>query len=504
MFMSRIELLTRRFSVFCSTTELHEQKYKKKKEMNKYERRKNHCNIGTIGHVDHGKTTLTAAITKVLPKEVAGSKKYVVYAAKSKEERERGIKITASHVEYETKNRHYAHIDCPGHQKNIKNMITGVTQMDGVYTSGTDKRAYFIIKGDRYKRYSGLFKEMFIDFLSKKSLIIFGILVIAVSINMLDYTVMCQDIENVTSNNEGFVGSSRFYYYLKVLIGIVLCILICYYLKVSMMKGKEVVIKEIEPRAEYAQYDPEVDYLEILSFKRFMMFERKYVVQDLMYYGTEKGMKDFKKYQTEVGDYLQIGKKLPVLDNAKLEYLEKIFLKTKRDALAYNEDEMHAVLKLYAYIKHIFGFRGGIKSFNGDGTVFEREMYGPYPPLDYEIGKVVEVSKKKLPGWYPKRYVWHGIDRTSGGISEFSEGLKEEVMDNVLSNASDSVNSEFPAYDKSKIRKPGDNKFSDGGWGRAEEIELLVEEKEEVDIESSYISDAEIISIIVDICDKGF
>ena len=98
----------------------------------KFERTKEHCNVGTIGHVDHGKTTLTAAITKVL--SGLGSTKYVEYENidKSVEERERGITITASHVEYETKKRHYAHIDCPGHQNYIKNMITGVTQMDGV------------------------------------------------------------------------------------------------------------------------------------------------------------------------------------------------------------------------------------------------------------------------------------------------------------------------------------------------------------------------------------
>jgi elongation factor Tu len=106
----------------------------------KFERKKIHCNIGTIGHVDHGKTTLTAAITKVLAKE--GGATYVSYEQidKTPEERKRGITITAAHVEYETVNRHYAHIDCPGHQNYIKNMITGAAQMDGaiLVVSGTD------------------------------------------------------------------------------------------------------------------------------------------------------------------------------------------------------------------------------------------------------------------------------------------------------------------------------------------------------------------------------
>ena len=100
-------------------------------EKKKFERKKPHCNVGTIGHVDHGKTTLTAAITKILSEQ-----KLAVYKAygdidKIPEERERGITITAAHVEYETAKRHYAHIDCPGHQHYIKNMITGAAQMDG-------------------------------------------------------------------------------------------------------------------------------------------------------------------------------------------------------------------------------------------------------------------------------------------------------------------------------------------------------------------------------------
>ncbi len=97
----------------------------------KYERTKPHVNIGTIGHVDHGKTTLTAAITKVLA--LAGRAQFEAYDMidKAPEERERGITISTAHVEYETENRHYAHVDCPGHADYVKNMITGAAQMDG-------------------------------------------------------------------------------------------------------------------------------------------------------------------------------------------------------------------------------------------------------------------------------------------------------------------------------------------------------------------------------------
>jgi len=97
----------------------------------KFERTKPHCNIGTIGHVDHGKTSLTAAITKVLAE--AGGAKFTAYDAidKAPEEKARGITISTSHVEYETANRHYAHVDCPGHADYVKNMITGAAQMDG-------------------------------------------------------------------------------------------------------------------------------------------------------------------------------------------------------------------------------------------------------------------------------------------------------------------------------------------------------------------------------------
>ena len=97
----------------------------------KFERKKPHLNIGTIGHVDHGKTTLTASITKVLEKK--GMAKFMAYDQidKAPEERERGLTINIAHVEYETTNRHYAHVDCPGHADYVKNMITGAAQMDG-------------------------------------------------------------------------------------------------------------------------------------------------------------------------------------------------------------------------------------------------------------------------------------------------------------------------------------------------------------------------------------
>ncbi|MDP1724802.1 MAG: elongation factor Tu, partial [Alphaproteobacteria bacterium] len=97
----------------------------------KFERNKPHCNIGTIGHVDHGKTSLTAAITKVLAE--TGGAVFTAYDQidKAPEERARGITISTAHVEYETANRHYAHVDCPGHADYVKNMITGAAQMDG-------------------------------------------------------------------------------------------------------------------------------------------------------------------------------------------------------------------------------------------------------------------------------------------------------------------------------------------------------------------------------------
>src|SRR4051794_38977007 len=106
----------------------------------KFERTKPHCNIGTIGHVDHGKTSLTAAITKVLAE--TGGATFTSYdnIDKAPEERERGITISTAHVEYETDARHYAHVDCPGHADYVKNMITGAAQMDGaiLVVSATD------------------------------------------------------------------------------------------------------------------------------------------------------------------------------------------------------------------------------------------------------------------------------------------------------------------------------------------------------------------------------
>ncbi|MBT7202422.1 MAG: elongation factor Tu [Deltaproteobacteria bacterium] len=97
----------------------------------KFERTKPHCNIGTIGHVDHGKTTLTAAITKVLAMKGFAEKREYGDIDAAPEERERGITIATAHIEYETENRHYAHVDCPGHADYVKNMITGAAQMDG-------------------------------------------------------------------------------------------------------------------------------------------------------------------------------------------------------------------------------------------------------------------------------------------------------------------------------------------------------------------------------------
>ncbi|KAA5785993.1 elongation factor Tu, partial [Pseudomonas aeruginosa] len=96
-----------------------------------FERTKPHVNIGTIGHVDHGKTTLTAALTTVLAKHGGAEARGYDQIDKVPEERERGITSATTHVEYETENRHYAHVDCPGHADYVKNMITGAAQMDG-------------------------------------------------------------------------------------------------------------------------------------------------------------------------------------------------------------------------------------------------------------------------------------------------------------------------------------------------------------------------------------
>src|ERR1700743_1047760 len=97
----------------------------------KFERTKPHVNVGTIGHVDHGKTTLTAAITTVLSRKFGGEAKAYDQIDAAPEEKARGITINTAHVEYETENRHYAHVDCPGHADYVKNMITGAAQMDG-------------------------------------------------------------------------------------------------------------------------------------------------------------------------------------------------------------------------------------------------------------------------------------------------------------------------------------------------------------------------------------
>src|SRR5690349_11679439 len=97
----------------------------------KFERTKPHVNVGTIGHVDHGKTTLTAAITSVLSNKNGGEAKAYYQIDNAAEEKARGITINTAHVEYETANRHYAHVDCPGHADYVKNMITGAAQMDG-------------------------------------------------------------------------------------------------------------------------------------------------------------------------------------------------------------------------------------------------------------------------------------------------------------------------------------------------------------------------------------
>ena len=109
----------------------------------KFERKKPHVNVGTIGHVDHGKTTLTAAITKVLASK--GWADFVAFDQidKAPEERERGITIATAHVEYESNKRHYAHVDCPGHADYVKNMITGAAQMDGaiLVVSAADGRS---------------------------------------------------------------------------------------------------------------------------------------------------------------------------------------------------------------------------------------------------------------------------------------------------------------------------------------------------------------------------
>src|SRR3546814_5501978 len=109
----------------------------------KFERKKPHVNVGTIGHVDHGKTTLTAAITTVLSTAFGGEARGYAQIDAAPEEKARGITINTSHVEYETQARHYAHVDCPGHADYVKNMITGAAQMDGaiLVVSAADGRS---------------------------------------------------------------------------------------------------------------------------------------------------------------------------------------------------------------------------------------------------------------------------------------------------------------------------------------------------------------------------
>ncbi|AWV51425.1 elongation factor Tu [Shigella sonnei] len=122
----------------------------------KFERTKPHVNVGTIGHVDHGKTTLTAAITTVLAKTYGGAARAFDQIDNAPEEKARGITINTSHVEYDTPTRHYAHVDCPGHADYVKNMITGAAQMDGAIlvvaaTDGPMPRVEMVMPGDNIK-----------------------------------------------------------------------------------------------------------------------------------------------------------------------------------------------------------------------------------------------------------------------------------------------------------------------------------------------------------------
>ena len=128
----------------------------------KFERNKPHCNIGTIGHVDHGKTTLTAAITKQY-----GDFKAYDEIDGAPEEKARGITISTAHVEYETENRHYAHVDCPGHADYVKNMITGAAQMDGAILVVNAAVAFFFVEINRphfFRNFEGFLVEQFVSF----------------------------------------------------------------------------------------------------------------------------------------------------------------------------------------------------------------------------------------------------------------------------------------------------------------------------------------------------
>ena len=129
----------------------------------KFERKKPHVNVGTIGHVDHGKTTLTAAITKVMTEKFGGEAKGYDQIDSAPEEKARGITIATAHVEYESEKRHYAHVDCPGHADYVKNMITGAAQMDGaiLVVSAVDSvmpqtRAHELLAWNTSQRYRNI------------------------------------------------------------------------------------------------------------------------------------------------------------------------------------------------------------------------------------------------------------------------------------------------------------------------------------------------------------
>ena len=132
----------------------------------KFERNKPHVNVGTIGHVDHGKTTLTAALTKVCAEVFGGEMRDFAQIDNAPEERERGITIATSHVEYKSEGRHYAHVDCPGHADYVKNMITGAAQMrrdTSMWSNGradaTDTRAHFVVSSGRCTEDCSVFEQ---------------------------------------------------------------------------------------------------------------------------------------------------------------------------------------------------------------------------------------------------------------------------------------------------------------------------------------------------------